>query len=69
MNYTVTTMGGFEGGAGSWGEGSGHYDGLGWGSLLYHLDPEDIATAGNNSLSTSNSTSSFTSTTIASMST
>ncbi|TGO52205.1 hypothetical protein BOTNAR_0331g00010 [Botryotinia narcissicola] len=65
MNYTVTTMGGFEGGAGSWGEGSGHYDGLGWGSLLYHLDPEDIATAGNNSLVASNSTS----TTMASVST
>ncbi|KAF7889697.1 uncharacterized protein EAF02_002112 [Botrytis sinoallii] len=64
MNYTVTTMGGFEGGAGSWGEGSGHYDSLGWGSLLYHLDPEDIATAGNNSLAASNSTS----TTIASVS-
>lgn len=32
-----------EGGAGSWGEGSGHYDGLGWGSLLYHLDESDVA--------------------------
>ena len=42
-NYTVTQMGGFEGGGGSWGEGSGHYDGLGWGSLLYHLDESDVA--------------------------
>ncbi|KAL1591355.1 hypothetical protein SLS60_012054 [Paraconiothyrium brasiliense] len=33
-NHTIDSMGGFEGGAGSWGEGSGHYDGLGWGSLL-----------------------------------
>ncbi|TGO39365.1 hypothetical protein BHYA_0055g00170 [Botrytis hyacinthi] len=57
MNYTVTTMGGFEGGTGSWGEGPGHYDGLGWGSLLYHLDPEDITTASINSLAASNSTS------------
>lgn len=38
-------MGGFEGGAGSWGEGSGHYDGLGWGSLLYHLDAADVPAA------------------------
>ena len=42
-NYTVKSMGGFEGGTGSWGEGSGHYDGLGWGSLLYHLDADDVA--------------------------
>ncbi|KFZ15162.1 hypothetical protein V501_02836 [Pseudogymnoascus sp. VKM F-4519 (FW-2642)] len=42
-NYTVRSMGGFEGGAGSWGEGSGHYDGLGWGSLLYHLDTDDVS--------------------------
>ncbi|KAH8596032.1 chondroitin AC/alginate lyase [Bisporella sp. PMI_857] len=41
-NYTTEAMGGFEGGGGSWGEGSGHYDGLGWGSLLYHLDDEDV---------------------------
>ncbi|KAB8294911.1 hypothetical protein EYC80_006869 [Monilinia laxa] len=54
-NYTVKAMGGFEGGAGSWGEGSGHYDGLGWGSLLYHLDEDDVAVASN--VSTSNSTS------------
>ena len=51
-NYTVDAMGGFEGGAGSWGEGSGHYDGLGWGSLLYYLDDEDVAAAVNNSTST-----------------
>lgn len=47
MNYTNTGMGGFEGGAGSWGEGSGHYDGLGWGSLLYHLDPSDVVVLSN----------------------
>lgn len=41
-DYVVKAMGGFEGGAGSWGEGSGHYDGLGWGSLLYHLDGNPI---------------------------
>lgn len=42
-NFTVKAMGGFEAGAGSWGEGSGHYDGLGWGSLLYHLDAADVS--------------------------
>jgi hypothetical protein len=36
---------GYEGGLGSWGEGSGHYDSLGWGSLLHHLDNEDVAAA------------------------
>ncbi|KAF3762101.1 chondroitin AC/alginate lyase, partial [Cryphonectria parasitica EP155] len=35
LNYTLNAYGGFEGGAGSLGEGSGNYDGLGWGSLLY----------------------------------
>ncbi|KAL3419814.1 hypothetical protein PVAG01_08312 [Phlyctema vagabunda] len=44
-NYTNEGMGGFEGGAGSWGEGSGHYDGLGWGSLLYRLDDGDVDAA------------------------
>ncbi|CAK7221325.1 hypothetical protein SBRCBS47491_004489 [Sporothrix bragantina] len=44
LNKSLTFFGGaFEGGAGSWGEGSGHYDGLGWGSLLYHMDAEDLA--------------------------
>ncbi|CAG7562566.1 unnamed protein product [Fusarium equiseti] len=42
LNKTLEYFGGFEGGAGSWGEGSGHYDGLGWGSLLYHLDESDV---------------------------
>jgi len=42
LNKTLEYFGGFEGGAGSWGEGSGHYDGLGWGSLLYHLDASDV---------------------------
>lgn len=41
LNDSLTYFGGYEGGAGSWGEGSGHYDGLGWGSLLYHRDPAD----------------------------
>ncbi|KAH8661729.1 chondroitin AC/alginate lyase [Ilyonectria robusta] len=44
LNNTLSFFGGFEGGAGSWGEGSGHYDGLGWGSLLYHLDESDLDT-------------------------
>ncbi|KAF7908398.1 uncharacterized protein EAF01_004153 [Botrytis porri] len=66
MNYTITMMGGFEGGTGSWGEGSGHYDGLGWGSLLYHLDPEDVVRAGNNSRPTANSTVPATNTTMSS---
>ncbi|KAK7745844.1 hypothetical protein SLS53_002562 [Cytospora paraplurivora] len=43
LNYTVTGYGGFEPGAGTYGEGSGHYDGLGWGSLLYHMDDSDVA--------------------------
>ncbi|QSZ37509.1 hypothetical protein DSL72_008607 [Monilinia vaccinii-corymbosi] len=47
-NYTVNAMRGYEGGAGSWGEGSGHYDGFGWGSLLHRLDPADIAAAAAN---------------------
>jgi len=32
----------FEGGAGSWGEGAGHYDGFGWGSLLHRLEENGI---------------------------
>ncbi|KAH7150356.1 chondroitin AC/alginate lyase [Dactylonectria estremocensis] len=43
LNNTLEYFGGFEGGAGSWGEGSGHYDGFGWGSLLHHLDESDVA--------------------------
>ena len=42
LNKSLEYFGGFEGGAGSWGEGSGHYDGLGWGSLLHHLDESDV---------------------------
>ncbi|KAF5670131.1 GPI anchored [Fusarium circinatum] len=45
LNNSLEFFGGFEGGAGSWGEGSGHYDGLGWGSLLHHLDESDIQAA------------------------
>lgn len=52
-NYTVRSMGGFEGGTGSWGEGSGHYDGLGWGSLLHHLDADDVSDLSSTSTSTS----------------
>lgn len=59
-NYTVESMGGFEGGAGSWGEGSGHYDGLGWGSLLYHLDSSDIDALSSPTGQTSPSSSSST---------
>ncbi|KAI6774867.1 hypothetical protein HG530_001625 [Fusarium avenaceum] len=43
LNNSLEFFKGFEGGAGSWGEGSGHYDGLGWGSLLHHLDESDVA--------------------------
>ncbi|KAJ6100249.1 hypothetical protein N7467_001784 [Penicillium canescens] len=43
LNNSLDHYGGAEGGAGSWGEGSGHYDGLGWGSLLYHMDEADVA--------------------------
>ncbi|KAJ6177778.1 Chondroitin AC/alginate lyase [Penicillium mononematosum] len=42
LNNTLDYYGGAEGGAGSWGEGSGHYDGLGWGSLLYRMDEADV---------------------------
>ncbi|GLI74940.1 hypothetical protein PoHVEF18_003189 [Penicillium ochrochloron] len=43
LNNSLDHYGGTEGGAGSWGEGAGHYDGLGWGSLLYHMDEADVA--------------------------
>ncbi|KAF4171598.1 hypothetical protein CNMCM8694_002370 [Aspergillus lentulus] len=43
LNESLNYYGGAEGGAGSWGEGSGHYDGLGWGSLLHRLDESDVA--------------------------
>ncbi|KAH1700546.1 hypothetical protein KXX23_008294 [Aspergillus fumigatus] len=46
LNESLNYYGGAEGGAGSWGEGSGHYDGLGWGSLLHRLDREDVAAQG-----------------------
>ncbi|KAJ5392883.1 hypothetical protein N7465_011857 [Penicillium sp. CMV-2018d] len=45
LNNSLQYYGGAEGGAGSWGEGSGHYDGLGWGSLLYHMDESDVVAA------------------------
>ncbi|KEY83495.1 hypothetical protein BA78_8107 [Aspergillus fumigatus] len=46
LNESLNYYGGAEGGAGSWAEGSGHYDGLGWGSLLHRLDKEDVAAQG-----------------------
>ncbi|RHZ51803.1 uncharacterized protein CDV56_105915 [Aspergillus thermomutatus] len=52
LNESLNYYGGAEGGAGSWGEGSGHYDGLGWGSLLYHLDESDVAAPSSSSAST-----------------
>lgn len=58
LNYTVTGYGGFEPGAGTYGEGSGHYDGLGWGSLLYHMDDSDVAAYRSGSNSTSSTTTS-----------
>ncbi|KAJ5822519.1 Chondroitin AC/alginate lyase [Penicillium robsamsonii] len=45
LNNSLDYYGGAEGGAGSWGEGSGHYDGLGWGSLLYRMDESDVVAA------------------------
>ncbi|GIJ87955.1 hypothetical protein Asppvi_006871 [Aspergillus pseudoviridinutans] len=45
LNESLNYYKGAEGGAGSWGEGSGHYDGLGWGSLLHRLDESDVAAA------------------------
>lgn len=41
LNFTLEGFGGFEPGAGAWGEGSGHYDSLGWGSLLYRSAHHD----------------------------
>lgn len=55
LNYTITGYGGFEPGAGTWGEGSGHYDGLGWGSLLYHMDDDDVAAVANDVAASSTS--------------
>ncbi|KAH7013940.1 chondroitin AC/alginate lyase [Ilyonectria destructans] len=52
LNNTLEYFGGYEGGAGSWGEGSGHYDGLGWGSLLYHLSEADLASPPSSSTDT-----------------
>ncbi|KAF2489948.1 chondroitin AC/alginate lyase [Lophium mytilinum] len=41
LNYTLaSSKGGYEGGIGSLG---GNEDSLGWGSLLHHLDDEDVA--------------------------
>lgn len=62
LNNSLEYFGGFEGGAGSWGEGSGHYDGLGWGSLLHHLGDDVVvptttrASVAASSTSTSSST-------------
>ena len=68
-NYTLEQFGhDYEGGAGSWGEGSGHYDGLGWGTLLYRLDQSDVAAALNESTSTSAATSTSTSRSVSSSS-
>ncbi|KAH7381840.1 chondroitin AC/alginate lyase [Cadophora sp. MPI-SDFR-AT-0126] len=53
LNHTLETFGGlFEGGAGSYGEGSGHYDGLGWGTLLYRRDQSDVDAIHSSSTST-----------------
>ena len=53
-NYTIEQFGGsYEGGAGSWGDESGQYDGLGWGTLLYRLDESDVSAVLNASTSVS----------------
>jgi hypothetical protein len=60
LNYSLTEFGGFEPGVGAWGEGSGYYDGLGWGSLLYHQDASDIADAKSAASSTAVASSRYT---------
>lgn len=42
LNKTLEEYGGFELGSGAMGEGSGRFDGLGWGSLLYRVDDSDV---------------------------
>ncbi|CAH0027153.1 unnamed protein product [Clonostachys rhizophaga] len=42
LNKTLEEYGGFEPGSGAMGEGSGRFDGLGWGSLLYRVDDSDV---------------------------
>ncbi|KAF2996744.1 hypothetical protein E8E14_000449 [Neopestalotiopsis sp. 37M] len=43
LNYSLSGYGGVEPGAGLSGSTSGAFDGLGWGSLLYHRDDNDTA--------------------------
>ncbi|KAH6643477.1 chondroitin AC/alginate lyase [Truncatella angustata] len=45
LNYSLNQYGGFEPGAGVSGSTSGAFDGLGWGSLLYHRDDNDTSSA------------------------
>ncbi|KAJ5173603.1 Chondroitin AC/alginate lyase [Penicillium coprophilum] len=45
LSNSLDFCGGAEGGADSWGECSGHYDGLGWGKFLYHMDDSDVGAA------------------------
>lgn len=59
LNYSLTEFGGFEPGAGTSGSTSGAFDGLGWGSLLYHRDNNDTAPASTTSSLITTSTSSL----------
>lgn len=67
LNKTLERFGGYEPGAGAWGEGNGHYDSLGWGSLLYRLEESDVAQISNMATSRASSIASSTLSSVASV--